>query len=837
VKHVKSFLELFRSGPKSRLLRGRKQLGRSFVRLVLVFGVLAGVGYFVARVGRHAGFDCLGHSGRTINVEVAGTSARADPLLASCSPKGVTGPLEFDSFVFIPLYVVALGGACALLGPVGYRVKGFRRAAAPLAALVFVAGVLDEIENVALRRGLSTNTPLHMGNLAATIAGAAAWPKLIVLAIALVYVLVAAFGYAANPFIPQARWFWTGTPSDDVKPNAPVQAVAPRTPGPTVGISLSGGGVRAATYGLGALQTLDQRDLVSRSNYLSAVSGGSYMAGAWTIARSYATLDHDPSQRPWADGSPEVRHFRSRLDYLRSRTGGLAGAVATLVLGVVVNVGGLLLLLWLIARPLGWLVGSPLIGATRGKFAIGRHVWFPPLAWSAITVFLLVVWVLLQRVRTLPFLRKLRGLRSASFVLVVFSGLLTALQAIVLLAVPAAIGAVRHPSATAHWVQSVLGIGVVGTVIGVLRRPAQKYISRAGGLLVLLFGVAFGGEIAWQATLSSFHRERVTYLLMLAGFVVFYFSADPDWWSIQPYYRGRLRFAYASRRDGDKDGLKDFENEPEKSLADYQAQPELVVCTAMNVSGRGVPMRVGLPAYSFTFTPSEIGFNDPALDEGVGVKYSCPTRRYASVFERWDTPKLGVMTAVGMSGAAISPAMGRFKRGSTGALLALANVRLGMWMPNPRYVASAPGDDDRPAFPRRRLSYLLKEMFGIHDIEDIYVYVTDGGHWENLGVVELLRRRCTEVFCFDAAGSMTDSFGRPRAKCRGRTRLRTLARRPVGLATRSLRQARLRRRSHPLRRKRKGIVLVRQGQPHPRRAVAAARLQREARHLPLPSNG
>jgi hypothetical protein len=50
-------------------------------------------------------------------------------------------------------------------------------------------------------------------------------------------------------------------------------------------------------------------------------------------------------------------------------------------------------------------------------------------------------------------------------------------------------------------------------------------------------------------------------------------------------------------------------------------------------------------------------------------------------------------------------------------------------------------------------------MFGIHDIEDIYVYVTDGGHWENLGVVELLRRRCTEVFCFDAAGSMTDSFG------------------------------------------------------------------------------
>jgi hypothetical protein len=50
-------------------------------------------------------------------------------------------------------------------------------------------------------------------------------------------------------------------------------------------------------------------------------------------------------------------------------------------------------------------------------------------------------------------------------------------------------------------------------------------------------------------------------------------------------------------------------------------------------------------------------------------------------------------------------------------------------------------------------------VFGVHDIGDAYVYVTDGGHWENLGVVELLRRHCTEVFCFDSSGSMTDSFG------------------------------------------------------------------------------
>jgi hypothetical protein len=303
----------------------------------------------------------------------------------------------------------------------------------------------------------------------------------------------------------------------------------------------------------------------------------------------------------------------------------------------------------------------------------------------------------------------------------------------------------------------------VVAVVAVLKKPAHKLLPRAGGLLVLLFGVAAGGEIASQATLSSFHREHATYLAVLAGFAVFYFFADPDWWSIQPYYRGRLRYAYANRRAPGR-RVADFEQVPEKALADYrEVRPELVVCAAMNVSGGGVPTRVGVPAYSFTFSPHEITFNQPAGDDGEAATYSSDTAWYGRVFQRWDTPRLAVMTAVGMSGAAVSPAMGRFNRGSTGALLALANVRLGMWMPNPRYLGQVPGTGEasgrRPGFPRRRLNYLVKEVFGVHDLGDAYVYVTDGGHWENLGVVELLRRHCTEVFCFDSSGSMTDSFG------------------------------------------------------------------------------
>ncbi len=54
-------------------------------------------------------------------------------------------------------------------------------------------------------------------------------------------------------------------------------------------------------------------------------------------------------------------------------------------------------------------------------------------------------------------------------------------------------------------------------------------------------------------------------------------------------------------------------------------------------------------------------------------------------------------------------------------------------------------------YPRLRLGYLLKELFGIHDPNDLYVYVTDAGLWENTGLVELIRdRTIDEVVCLDA---------------------------------------------------------------------------------------
>ena len=56
------------------------------------------------------------------------------------------------------------------------------------------------------------------------------------------------------------------------------------------------------------------------------------------------------------------------------------------------------------------------------------------------------------------------------------------------------------------------------------------------------------------------------------------------------------------------------------------------------------------------------------------------------------------------------------------------------------------------------LTYLLKEIAAYFEPDDRHVYVTDGGHRENLGLVELLRRQCRTIICIDASGDEPGAF-------------------------------------------------------------------------------
>jgi len=62
---------------------------------------------------------------------------------------------------------------------------------------------------------------------------------------------------------------------------------------------------------------------------------------------------------------------------------------------------------------------------------------------------------------------------------------------------------------------------------------------------------------------------------------------------------------------------------------------------------------------------------------------------------------------------------------------------------------------EAPPWRRKTLvrpSLLFREMLGRNKLGAKFLYVSDGGHYENLGLVELLRRGCTQIVCIDAAG-------------------------------------------------------------------------------------
>jgi hypothetical protein len=99
--------------------------------------------------------------------------------------------------------------------------------------------------------------------------------------------------------------------------------------------------------------------------------------------------------------------------------------------------------------------------------------------------------------------------------------------------------------------------------------------------------------------------------------------------------------------------------------------------------------------------------------------------------------------AVAISGAAVSPNMGYSTSPLVAFLLTLFNVRLGWWFPNPgRKKYKLRG-------PRLGLSYLILELFGLAGETSDFVNVSDGGHFENLGIYELVRRRCKVIIASD----------------------------------------------------------------------------------------
>jgi hypothetical protein len=642
------------------------------------------------------------------------------------------------------------------------------------------------------------------------------------------------------------RYRWYGTRPEPMPSfTGPIEGPYPER----LGICCSGGGIRSAAYNLGALQSLQETDELVRATYLAAVSGGSYIAAAFSmVAKAWEPADdggrpilgkagHDDSDpdalarlKPFAPGSPEEQYLRNRSSYMAPSGSDKLYLGLRAVLGMVFN----LVFLGLPLAALGLLLSGFLFkpwGDCNPNYCtpeIQPMFWITP----AVPLAFGLTFGLYGMIRRSPTERQRQFLQAWSIRLIMVAAVL----GLLLVAVPALVSAFRgqafnKQSATPRTPATVGGAaGLAGLIAGLLAylrqafsspsaaaktagkarkalaglnaRTRQALIYTAGALLgpLLLFAfVVLGAAVGLASSDNRGFPSGVVVagVLALAVFGFLYSVSDVNSWSLHPFYKRRLSSAFALKRvhwrkldeseldrvqlvppvteQADDVGAaleRDYDTlVPLSKTALHEGDwPTLLVCAAANVSDPGA-VPPGRSVTSFTFSAYSVGgpliggAATPAYERSVVDKASWVATLWAWIRSdpRLKQPRrardLSLPAAVAMSGAALAPSMGKSTKRPLTFLLALANVRLGVWLPNPRWVMLTK-KSQRKFLKRPRPSYLLHELMGRNRVNDNYIYVTDGGHYENLGLVELLRRGCTQVYCFDASGGQAfDELG------------------------------------------------------------------------------
>jgi hypothetical protein len=258
---------------------------------------------------------------------------------------------------------------------------------------------------------------------------------------------------------------------------------------------------------------------------------------------------------------------------------------------------------------------------------------------------------------------------------------------------------------------------------------------------------------------------------VLFGLVQCLGGVNVNRFSMHAIYRNRLARAFlgSARAQRDPDPFTGFDAGDNPAFGEFQnasSKQRLfpVINMTLNVTVGKNAAWAERKAEAFWATPLTVGaamLRHPAQrpDGSEPLGAFVRTRNYAGKESRGDSkgedlgPRLGSLLTI--SGAAVSPNWGYHSSPLTAFLMTLFNVRLGAWLPNP---AIATREDLRLAKPKNSVTALLCEMVGVTTDTSQAVYLSDGGHFENLGLYEMFRRRCQRIVVVDAGQDSDSAF-------------------------------------------------------------------------------
>ena len=626
---------------------------------------------------------------------------------------------------------------------------------------------------------------------------------------------------------------------------------------PWLGLAMSGGGVRSATYCLGAVQRLAAGGLLKHFDYMSSVSGGGYTAASlqwfWTREPALNSGSNFPygtaRSAPAASEDENLVYLRTHSSFLAPGQGisiwsGIAVVIRTLLLSLLVwfpaAVGAMLFIM--LAAPSPAILSNvflpceryhfvrvPLLDSTIPSFAgwalVGMvavvaiflaftsllalaSILVPPetidnledrkrrarkcavigivpggagllvslsllsygtmpyfssaLLWLGVAFtgfgLLAIVVALFQTMQRLEFglhytLRRQFDLRMTwaawSFVFVTL-----------LFSIPFAS---RHAVQFFHGQSSLFAAltavsGLVSGLYGhfvqaqrVAPRPAFRLGATllAGAFIYAMLVLAYLAAALILAPLApdpalpeDFLQQALARNLALAFPVALFFSvafglsSNLNHLGLHRFYRDRLMEAFLATRDGagfsaaDRASLADFWLAPQDSSRASYPYP-LINTNAIMIHDANPVLRLR-GGDSFVLSPMFVG---SASTGWMGTKEH---------IERHGP--LTLASAMAASGAAANANAAYIGSGVTrdrliSIVMVLLNVRLGVWLGRPG------ARRDTPNYFNAGFKY---GIWGAYRSHSNFVELTDGGHFDNLGVYELIRRRLDVIVVFDS---------------------------------------------------------------------------------------
>ncbi|WP_377298364.1 patatin-like phospholipase family protein [Rhizobium sp. SGZ-381] len=300
-----------------------------------------------------------------------------------------------------------------------------------------------------------------------------------------------------------------------------------------------------------------------------------------------------------------------------------------------------------------------------------------------------------------------------------------------------------------------------GSLLDLLLANAITAPATIGADQTELDTLLFGAKLATPVAEAEVFGRLLSGAIVLAGFAyVISRSVNINRFSLHDLYRNRLVRAYlgATHRRRTPNPFTGFDLEdnplistiwPQKTVAQETPVSRLfhvVNCTLNVVSTRNKAWQQR-KAISFVITPRHAG----AADLHPRSCWRGHSGRYAGAYRPsalyGGKKGISLGTAMAVSGAAANPNMGYNSAPSVTLLFALFNIRLGWWLGNPGPTGSRTW---RLSGPRQAILPWLQEAFGLTTSDRAYINLSDGGHFENLGLYEMVRRRCRLIVLSDA---------------------------------------------------------------------------------------